>query len=104
MKQVPSAFNSQTFSILILLREEHTRFWNITRAQLKKIVPADKFQATSDKLDGFACAAGLVLFFEDQKVVKGLRQQFATYAENFPVWSEHSTGIAQYAAWLALAE
>ena len=104
VKHAPSAFNSQTSRILILLREEHTRFWDITRAQLKKIVPADKFQATSDKLDGFAHAAGSVLFFEDQEVVKGLQQQFATYSENFPIWSEHSTGIAQYAVWLALAE
>ena len=26
------------------------------------------------------------------------------YADNFPVWSEHSTGIAQFAVWTALAE
>ena len=26
------------------------------------------------------------------------------YAENFPIWSEHSTGIAQFATWTALSE
>ena len=26
------------------------------------------------------------------------------YADNFPVWSEHSTAIAQFAVWTALAE
>jgi len=33
-----------------------------------------------------------------------LQEQFALYADNFPVWSEHSTGIAQFAVWTALAE
>ena len=45
-----------------------------------------------------------MLFYEDQDVVKGLQQQFAAYADNFPIWSEHSTGIAQFAVWTALAE
>ena len=104
VKQAPSAFNSQSSRIIILLGKEHIRFWDLTRAQLKKIVPAEKFQGTSDKLDSFSNAAGSVLFFEDQEVVKTLQEQFPSYADNFPVWSEHSTGIAQYAVWLALAE
>ena len=104
IRQAPSAFNSQTSRALILLGKEHEKFWELTRAQLKKLVPADKFQPTSDKIDGFAAAAGSVLFFEDQDVVKSLQEKFPLYADNFPVWSEHSTGIAQYAVWLALTE
>ncbi|WP_241627453.1 nitroreductase family protein [Rosenbergiella epipactidis] len=104
VKLAPSAFNSQSSRILILLGNEHIKFWELTRTQLKKIVPAEKFQGTSDKLDSFSNAAGSVLFFEDQEVVKTLQEQFPSYADNFPVWSEHSTGIAQYAVWLALAE
>ncbi|WKX25794.1 nitroreductase family protein [Tatumella ptyseos] len=104
VKQAPSAFNSQSSRILILLGNEHIKFWELTRTQLKKIVPEARFQATSAKLDSFSQAAGSVLFFEDQDVVQTLQQQFPSYADNFPVWSEHSTGIAQYAVWLALAE
>ncbi|MBS0849860.1 nitroreductase family protein [Citrobacter sp. JGM124] len=104
IRQAPSAFNSQTSRALILLGKEHEKFWELTREQLRKLVPADKFQPTSDKIDGFAAAAGSVLFFEDQDVVKGLQEQFPLYADNFPIWSEHSTGIAQYAVWVALAE
>lgn len=104
IRQAPSAFNSQSSRALILLGKEHEKFWELTREQLRKRVPADKFQPTSDKIDGFAAAAGSVLFFEDQDVVKGLQESFPAYADNFPVWSEHSTGIAQYAVWLALAE
>ncbi|MFS2225885.1 nitroreductase family protein [Pantoea sp. B65] len=104
VRQAPSAFNSQSSRVLILLGSGHNTFWQLAREQLRKIVPAENFQSTSDKLDGFAAAAGSVLFFEDQEVVKNLQEQFAAYADNFPVWSEHSTGIAQYAVWLALAE
>lgn len=104
VKQAPSAFNSQSSRVLILLGQQHKKFWEIAREKLKQIVPAESFQATSDKLDGFSASAGSALFFEDQEVVKNLQEQFAAYADNFPVWSEHSSGIAQYAVWLALAE
>lgn len=72
VKQAPSAFNSQSSRILILLGEQHIRFWELTREQLRKIVPAENFSGTSDKIDGFAAAAGSVLFFEDQDVIKSL--------------------------------
>ncbi len=104
VKQAPSAFNSQTSRVLILLGSQHQRFWELTREQLRKIVPEANFAGTSAKIDGFAAAAGSALFFEDQTVVKNLQQQFASYAEHFPVWSEQASGIAQYAVWLALSE
>ncbi|KGD75128.1 nitroreductase [Tatumella morbirosei] len=104
IKNAPSAFNSQSSRALILLGDQHKTFWSLTKEQLRKHVPAEAFEATDKKINGFAAAAGSVLFFEDKDVVTGLQQKFAAYADNFPVWSEHSTGIAQYAVWLALAE
>jgi hypothetical protein len=44
------------------------------------------------------------LFFEDQAVVKNLQENFALYAENFPVWSNQSSGILQFVVWTALSE
>jgi predicted oxidoreductase (fatty acid repression mutant protein) len=104
IRQAPSAFNSQSSRALILLGKEHDRFWEMVREQLRKVIPAESFHATADKLDGFAAAAGSVLFFEDQEVVTHMQRQYIAYADNFPVWSEQSSGIAQYAVWLALAE
>ena len=69
-----------------------------------QIVPADAFAATEGKINSFAAGTGTVLFYEDQDVVKGLQEQFPLYADNFPVWSEQSSGIAQYAVWVALSE
>jgi len=104
IRQAPSAFNSQSSRALILLGKEHDRFWGLVREQLRKVIPAESFHATSDKLDGFTAAAGSVLFFEDQEVVTALQRQYIAYADNFPIWSEQSSGIAQYAVWLALTE
>ncbi len=50
----------------------------------------------------FAAGLGTVLFFEDLDVVSALQAQFPSYAENFPIWAEHSTAIAQFATWTAL--
>ncbi|MQZ57058.1 nitroreductase family protein [Acinetobacter junii] len=104
VKQSPSAFNSQTSRVVTLYGESHTNFWNIVREILRKIVPAEAFEGTNQKIDSFAAGFGTALFYEDQDVVKGLQEQFALYADNFPVWSEHSSAIAQFATWTALSE
>ena len=100
----PSSFNSQTSRVIILFGDAHQKFWNIVRETLRKIVPADAFEGTNGKINSFAAGFGTALFYEDQAVVKALQEQFALYADNFPVWSEHSTAIAQFATWTALAE
>lgn len=100
----PSAFNSQTSRIVTLFGESHLQFWNIVRETLRKIVPEAAFEATNKKLDSFSAGYGTVLFYEDQDVVKSLQEQFALYADNFPVWSEHSSAIAQFAVWTVLSE
>ncbi|MFX3806058.1 nitroreductase, partial [Streptococcus suis] len=71
---------------------------------LRKIVPEAAFEGTNTKINSFAAGYGTVLFYEDQDVVKSLQEQFALYADNFPVWSEHSSAIAQFAVWTALSE
>lgn len=104
VRQAPSSFNSQSSRAVILFGEQHDKFWQIVMETLRKIVPADAFAPTEKKVNSFIAGAGTVLFFEDQDVIKGLQEQFALYADNFPVWSEHSTGIAQFAVWTALSE
>ena len=100
----PSAFNSQTSRIVTLFGEAHLQFWNVVRETLRKIVPEAAFEGTNTKINSFAAGYGTVLFYEDQDVVKSLQEQFALYADNFPVWSEHSSAIAQFAVWTALSE
>ena len=104
IRQAPSAFNSQSSRAVILFGAQSVKFWDLVKEALRPMVPAESFGTTEQKLASFAAGAGTVLFYEDQDVVKGLQQQFAAYADNFPIWSEHSTGIAQFAVWTALAE
>ena len=78
----PTAFNSQTSRVVILLDEESDAFWNeIAYSELEKVTPAEAFEATKERLAGFAQAKGTILFYEDQDVVKGLQEQFPLYAQ-----------------------
>lgn len=105
VKYSPSAFNSQTAHAVVLLGENHQKLWNITFGELEKFLPNEEAKAvTKGKIDSFAAAYGTILFFENHDVVKGLQEQFPAYADNFPIWSEQSTGIASFAVWNALAE
>jgi predicted oxidoreductase (fatty acid repression mutant protein) len=104
VKHSPSAFNSQSSRVVVLFDQSHQNFWNIVLDVLKTIIPAEALTETEQKIQSFASGAGTVLFFEDQDVIKGLQEQFELYADNFPIWSEHSTAIAQFAVWNVLAE
>lgn len=104
VRQAPSSFNSQSSRVVVLFGAQHEKLWNITREVLRPMVPADAFAKTDAKMDSFAAGAGSVLFFEDEDVIKKLQADFALYADKFPMFSEHSAGMAQYAVWTALAD
>jgi len=104
IKHSPSAFNSQSSRAVVLFGQSHQTFWNTVLEVLKDIIPAEAVSGTEQKIQSFAAGVGTVLFYEDQSVIKSLQEQFETYADNFPIWSEHSTAIAQFAVWNALAE
>lgn len=102
VKYAPTSFNSQSGRVLLLLGKHHTKLWEITKEALRKIVPEASFSQTEEKLDSFARGHGTILYFEDQDVIKSLQDKFSLYKDNFPVWSEQSSGILQYIVWTAL--
>lgn len=101
-KEVPSSFNMQSARVIVAMGEHHEKIWHITKETLRKIVPAEKFAPTEAKIDGFAAAYGTVLFFDETATVTHMQQQFAAYAENFPIWAQQSNGMLQFAIWTAL--
>ncbi|QNO15791.1 nitroreductase family protein [Alkalicella caledoniensis] len=103
VKHTPSAFNSQSARVVVLMGEQHEKLWNHTEDVLRGIVPAESFKTTQDKMESFRKAYGTVLFFEDQATVESLQKQFDLYKDNFPVWSQHSSGMLQFVVWTALA-
>jgi len=100
----PSSFNSQSTRVVVLLNDNHDKVWDITAAELKKIVPAENFASTEEKLNSFKAGYGTVLFFEDQEVIEGLQKAFELYAENFPVWANQTNAMHQLVSWTALEE
>jgi len=105
VKHVPSSFNSQSTRVVLLLGEHHKKLWNITKDILRKIVPAESFKGTEAKIDAaFLAGYGTILYFEDQDVIKGLQEMFPTYADNFPIWSQQTSGMHQLAIWTMLEE
>lgn len=100
----PSAFNSQSGRVVVLLGEEHDKLWAITKEILRGIIPPEKFAPTDEKISSFKNGYGTVLYFEDQGTVKNLEQQFPTYAQNFAGWSLQSSGMLQYGIWMMLED
>lgn len=103
MTYVPSAFHSQTSRTILLFDDAHQKLWSIVKSTLQAIVPEDKFAPTEAKISAFAKGYGTILFFEDMDVVKELQESFPFYADNFPVWSNQSSSMLQYAVWTALS-
>lgn len=102
VKHTPSAFNSQSSRLVVLTGSAHDKFWDITTQALRKAVGDRDFSGTQQKMDSFKAGYGSVLFFEDESVVKSLQEQFATYADNFPIWSQQTSGMHQLVVWTAL--
>lgn len=102
---VPSAFNSQSTRIVLLLGENHKKLWNITKEALKAIVPADAFENTLAKINNsFDSGYGTILFYEDLEVVENLQKAFPGYKDNFPLWSQQTSAMHQFTIWTMLEE
>lgn len=102
---VPSAFNSQSTRIVLLLKENHKKLWELTKGILRQTIPGEMFQKTEEKIDrSFASGYGTVLFYEDWAVVENLQKTYPTYKDKFPVWAEQTSAMHQFVIWTLLEE
>ena len=62
LKEVPSSFNSQSTRLVVLLKDDHDKFWDIVRDILKAHVPEDKWEHTGNRIKGFRGGYGTVSF------------------------------------------
>ena len=60
LKTVPSSFNAQSTRLVVLLKDEHDKFWDIVRDILKAMVPEDKWESTAKRIGGFRGGYGSV--------------------------------------------
>lgn len=102
--QCPTAFNSQSGRIVLLLKQHHHKFWDIVFQELKPLLPQSQINKTQNKISSFSAGYGTILFFDDTLTIKELQNSYPLYSEHFPIWSEQSQGILQFIVWSLLAE
>ena len=102
VKNVPTAFNSQSTRTVILLNENHKKLWDITNNILKSIVKKENFEQTEVKINSFKAGYGTILYFDDTNVTNSLKEQFSLYKDNFDTWAEQANGMLQFAIWTQL--
>lgn len=94
---VPDAFNMKSARVVVALGDKQDLLWDEIYNVFEGKVPREK-------IDSFKAGAGTVLFFYDENTVKALQEQFAPYADNFPVWANQANGMLQISVWSALRE
>ncbi|PWY87750.1 Nitroreductase [Aspergillus heteromorphus CBS 117.55] len=105
---VPSAFNTQSTRLVVLLHKEHEKLWDIAADSFKPLIesgtlPEETFKnQTQPKLQGFRNAVGTILFYEDPAHVKPFQEKFPTYKDQFVPWTEHTNAMHQYFLWIGL--
>jgi len=99
----PSAFNTQSARIVVLLGAQHKKLWNIVKAAIAPHTAGnqERAQATEAKLSSFQAAYASILFFEDPSAYDPLAA-FITYADKFADWREQGSGMHQLVLWTAL--
>jgi len=103
-KDVPSAFHMQSARVVITMLDHHENVWDITRGELKKVVPDDQFAAVEEKMDALTAAYGTILFFESSNMIKAMQDNYSEYKHNFPGWAMQANGMLQFAVWTALED
>jgi uncharacterized protein len=101
---VPSAFNTESTRITVLLGTNHTKLWEIVANALLAKIGAERFNAgTKDRIAGFANGYGSILFFDDPGHTQGLKDSSSPlYSDKAEEWTHHSNGMHQYYVWCAL--
>lgn len=71
---VPSAFNTQTTRLVVLVGQHHTKLWEIVGDALRNKIGAERYASgTESKIKAFGSAHGTIVFADDPKAVEGLR-------------------------------
>lgn len=103
----PSPFNAQASCAMVLFKGEHERFWDMAAEVASTTFPPPIFESIKPRLAGYRSGYGTILWFENETAFQALEKQlgpqrWAGVKDKMPQWSEHSSGMHQYAVWTAL--
>ncbi|KAJ5153084.1 uncharacterized protein N7482_009562 [Penicillium canariense] len=99
----PSPFNCQSARMVVLLKEEHQKLWDIALEVVSATSPPEVLEKVyKPRIAGFRAGYGTVLFYEDFAPLKPFGEQFPMIAGKLPEWADHSSGMHQFALWTIL--
>lgn len=97
LQTVPSAFNTQSTRIVLLLNKDHEKLWDNFSSVMEARLKPEQWAHTSNRLAGFRAAHGTALFFEDPEHIEPMSQKFPTYKDRWDQWAEHTNAMHQIA-------
>ncbi|KAI8626039.1 nitroreductase [Xylariaceae sp. FL1651] len=99
----PTPFNCQSGRAVVLLKDEHKKFWDLAHDASKATVPPHIFEKVFEpRVKMFRAAYGTILFYESQNAINKSVEKSPTVKDKMPQWSEHASGMLQYAVWTML--
>lgn len=103
---MPSAFNNQSFRVVLLKGEQHKKLWKMIEDKLISMIGQERYDSgTRDKIhNAFMSGVATFLYYDETQTTKALQEQFPTYADNFPLWYHQVQGMNQFVIWSALTE
>ncbi|KAJ5243272.1 uncharacterized protein N7469_001599 [Penicillium citrinum] len=107
-KYVPTAWNTQSSRVILLLNDEHKKVWDIALSVIEGLVkaggiPRDMFENyTKPKLEAFKAAYGTVLLFVDYESLAATKEKFAIYADKVDTFALEANAMAEYLIWISL--
>lgn len=103
LKLYPSPFNSQSARVVLLSGSQHLAFWELTKQELFKSAPKEKYDGINTRISSFAKGFGTLLYFIETDIVQKQEQQMPLYATNFKNWAYQCNAILQFMIWSAFA-
>ncbi len=102
---VPSAFNSQSTRLVLLMGNSHKLFWQTVCEKIEGMVSLADYNRSKTKIEkSFASGYGTLLFYEDKAIIAQMKKDFPLYAKDFNIYSEHTSAMHQFATWLLFSE
>lgn len=95
IRLTPDAFNMRSTRAVIAVGKQQDALWDA-------VYEAFGGKVAREKIDGFRAAYGTVLYWIDERVTAAMQEAFPRYAENFPIWANQASGMAQFNVWTAL--
>ncbi|KAH7129138.1 Nitroreductase-like protein [Dactylonectria macrodidyma] len=102
-KHTPSSFNCQATRLVILLRDEHLKFWEIAKQCFKATLHEAAYKDYEKKLCQRQAAYGTILLFEDLDVIRDFQARNTRFTWHLLQFSEHNNAMQAFNLWTALS-